>query len=108
MLRDYKVRLENRNLLTQHDWEKLAATIKKQTVSSQQALEFFRLCSFGRVHPKSADIVFDIWKHFKDQENFLEISHYNYLLQFARDKSNCQQTQQIFDELIKNGLKPNL
>ncbi|XP_031632700.1 leucine-rich PPR motif-containing protein, mitochondrial-like [Contarinia nasturtii] len=107
LLRDFKVRVENKNPLTQQDLETLVQVIKKQKVDNEQAKEIFKICAHGRIDVSLDKIVFNIWELFKDQKNAFDIHHYNYLLQFAKRKSDCEQMQQFFEEIRANNLKPN-
>ncbi|XP_055312803.1 leucine-rich PPR motif-containing protein, mitochondrial-like [Sitodiplosis mosellana] len=107
VVEELKNRVENKSRLSNRDLQSLLTNLKSQTVDSAQALEILRMCSF--VHPDEVrnDIVKGIWKELKKQNPDFQVQHYNYLLQIARNKQDVKYAQQIFDDLIKDDIKPN-
>lgn len=76
-------------------------------VENAQALEILRLFSFLRTDENQSDIVNSIWRELKKDNVNIQVQHYNYRLHLAKNNQNVDQTQVIFDELLKDGIKPD-
>lgn len=106
IIKKFTNQAKNRAALSDTDLQTLLTTLKTRPADSVEALELLRCCTQARTGPNQTDIVHDIWKELKRHNRF-QIEHYSYLLQFAKDKRNTQLAQEIFDEMIKDGIRPD-
>lgn len=97
--------------LSQYELKTLLNRIKIQKPTAGQALNILRLCSCGRGEMSVHEIVKSIWHEMhSDTMNTQEFhtEHYNYLLKFASERQDVNYTQKIFNELIADGIEPNV
>lgn len=99
--------MENKSRLSNGDFQSLLTKLKTQNVNSAQALEILRLCSFTHADQNLKNVVYNIWEELKKENGEFQAQHYNYILSFARDTQDLERAQAIFDELIRDGVKPN-
>lgn len=99
--------MENKSRLRSRELQTLLAKLRPQQVNSTEALEILQCCTFARTDHNQRQIVDEIWKELKKQNNEYQVQHYNCLLQFARDKQDAEYVQTIFDEMIEDGITPN-
>lgn len=100
--------MENKSRLSNDDFQNLLTKLKTEKVNSAQALEILRLCSFAHSDQNLKNVVYNIWNELKKENDEFQVQHYNYILNFARDRQDVERAQAIFDELIKDGVKPNV
>lgn len=99
----------NGNRLSHFNLKTLLNQIKTQKHTAEQVLNILRLCSFGCINQNVSDLVKSIWHelHSKNAHQF-QTQHYNFLLKFAGDQQDVNFTQAIFNEMIANGIEPNV
>lgn len=84
----------------------LLSRLKTDQVNSAEALEILRCCSQAVTDSNQRDIVNNIWIELKKRTKF-QIEHYNYFLDFLKYKRDTKRAQEIFDEMIADGIKPD-
>lgn len=107
IIKDLKNRVENKNRVTKADLKSLLAKLTTQKANAEEALEILSCCSFARLDEHQASVVKSIWNELKNQNQDLQIQHYNRMLFFARDRSNIKLAEEIWDEIKNKGLKPD-
>lgn len=107
IIKQLKFRIENKDRLTKDDLKKLLTKLTTQKANAEQALEILSCCTFARLGENQTPVVENIWKELKTQNDDLKIQHYNCVLSFARDKANIELAEDIFNEMQKNGIKPD-
>lgn len=84
----------------------ILSTIKSQPIDSSHTLEILRCCSHAQTMQTQSHLVHNIWNELKQQNEF-QVEHYNYYLRFATDKRDSKCAQNVFDEMVEAGIKPN-
>lgn len=107
LIKDLRNRVETKSRVSTNDLQTLLNKLRIQNVDSWQALEILRCCSYARLEKNQFNAVNNIWKELKKHDEDFSIQHYNYMLQFAKDRANVTYVQEIFDEMIKAKIKPN-
>ena len=107
MIGDLKHRIENKNRLTKADLQLLLTKLSTQKANAEQALDILSCCSYTRHDDNQSAIVKNIWKELKNQNENFQIQHYNRILGYARDKADVKLAEEIFEEIGKNGIKPD-
>lgn len=82
--------------------------MKAQEVDRNGIFGVLKRCLSSRPDQKRMEIMKDIWKELKRNTNKLPIDYYKYILQFARNQRDVKLAQEIFDEMIDTGLKPDV
>lgn len=100
-------RAKCRRQLSNRDLHSLLLKLSKERANSTQTLEILRYCTHAITEQNQCDIVNDIWNELKKCNNEFQIEHYNHMLRFAADKIDVKRAEEIFDEMIKNGIVPD-
>lgn len=107
IIRDLKTRVESKTRVTKADLQSLLAKLTTQKANAEQALEILSCCSYARLDENQNTVVKNIWKELKNQNENLQIQHYNRILFFARDRADVKLAEEILDEIQKNEIKPD-
>lgn len=104
-----KSRVENKTRLTNANLQSLLAKLTTHKANADQALEILRCCSYARFDKENAEkIIEKIWNILKSQNDNFEIQHYNCILNVARNQADIKLAEETFDEIEKNGIKPDV
>lgn len=107
IIENFKNRVENKFRFKESDLITLLAKLTTQKASAKQALDILNCCSYARLNENQTTVVENIWNELKNQNFNFQIQHYNCILSFARDKGNINLAEEIFNDIQKNGIKPN-
>lgn len=103
-----KNRMAQKSNITLSDLQSLFLKIETQKLDSVQALDILTFCSYARTEQDQTGISKSIWETMKKQNTPFQVQHYNRFMQLASHKKNPTLAQEIFDELIKDGIKPDV
>lgn len=102
-----KNRVESKTRVTKSDLQSLLAKLTTQKANAEQALEILSCCSYARLDENQNAVVKNIWNELKNQNEHLQIQHYNHILFFARDRADINLAEEILEDIEKNGIKPD-
>lgn len=105
-IKEFKNRAKYKLDVSNRDLNSLLSKLKTHKADSTQTLEILKCCSYASIDPNQSEIVDSICTELKKHTVF-HVDHFNYILQFAKDKRDSQRAQEIFDEMINDGVKPD-
>lgn len=82
--------------------------LKTQKADADQAFEILSCVQYARFDSKNPKVLIEqIWNELKCQIDNFQIQHYNCILHLTRNQDNLKLAEEIFNEIEKNGIKPD-